>query len=113
MARALGGGLGQDHASAGSSQQERWEFMYGQHFPPQALCKLVGRESVVAGADCGFSSQAMYHTEVHPTVVWAIRSHARWHAAGEQTALAVGARAFRSVMASTPLDLKMSRMRVE
>ena len=33
--------------------------------------KLVGRENVIAGADCGFSSQATYHTEVHPTVVWA------------------------------------------
>jgi len=33
--------------------------------------KLVGRENVIAGADCGFSSQASYHTEVHPTVVWA------------------------------------------
>ena len=33
--------------------------------------KLVGRENVVAGADCGFSSQATYSTEVHPTVVWA------------------------------------------
>ena len=32
---------------------------------------LVGRENVVAGADCGFSSQATYRTEVHPTVVWA------------------------------------------
>lgn len=32
---------------------------------------LVGRENVVAGADCGFSSQACYHTEVHPTVIWA------------------------------------------
>ncbi len=32
---------------------------------------LVGRENVVAGADCGFSSQATYHTEVHPSVVWA------------------------------------------
>ena len=32
--------------------------------------KLVGRENVIAGADCGFSSQACYHTEVHPTVVW-------------------------------------------
>jgi 5-methyltetrahydropteroyltriglutamate--homocysteine methyltransferase len=35
------------------------------------FAKLVGRESVVAGADCGFSSQATYSTEVHPTVVWA------------------------------------------
>ncbi|PYN94985.1 MAG: methionine synthase [Candidatus Rokuibacteriota bacterium] len=33
--------------------------------------KLVGRENVMAGADCGFSSQATYHPEVHPTVVWA------------------------------------------
>ena len=32
--------------------------------------RLVGRENVIAGADCGFSSQAMYNTEVHPTVVW-------------------------------------------
>ena len=32
---------------------------------------LVGRENVIAGADCGFSSQANYHTEVHPTVIWA------------------------------------------
>jgi len=31
---------------------------------------LVGRENVIAGADCGFSSQALYNTEVHPTVVW-------------------------------------------
>jgi 5-methyltetrahydropteroyltriglutamate--homocysteine methyltransferase len=33
--------------------------------------KLVGRENVIAGADCGFSSQATYSTEVHPTVIWA------------------------------------------
>lgn len=32
---------------------------------------LIGRENVIAGADCGFSSQAVYETEVHPTVVWA------------------------------------------
>jgi 5-methyltetrahydropteroyltriglutamate--homocysteine methyltransferase len=35
------------------------------------FARLVGRENVIAGADCGFSSQAMYTTEVHPTVVWA------------------------------------------
>jgi 5-methyltetrahydropteroyltriglutamate--homocysteine methyltransferase len=33
--------------------------------------KLVGREHVLAGGDCGFSSQACYHTEVHPKVIWA------------------------------------------
>jgi 5-methyltetrahydropteroyltriglutamate--homocysteine methyltransferase len=34
------------------------------------FAKLVGRENVMAGADCGFSSQALYKTEVHDTVVW-------------------------------------------
>jgi 5-methyltetrahydropteroyltriglutamate--homocysteine methyltransferase len=34
------------------------------------FAKLVGRENVMAGGDCGFSSQALYRTEVHPTVVW-------------------------------------------
>ena len=34
------------------------------------FARLVGRENVIAAADCGFSSQAMYKTEVHPTVVW-------------------------------------------
>ena len=45
---------------------------------PKLICervvryaKLVGRDNVLAGADCGFSSQACYHTEVHPTVIWA------------------------------------------
>jgi 5-methyltetrahydropteroyltriglutamate--homocysteine methyltransferase len=32
---------------------------------------LVGRENIIAGADCGFSSQATYRTEVHPSVIWA------------------------------------------
>jgi 5-methyltetrahydropteroyltriglutamate--homocysteine methyltransferase len=35
------------------------------------FARLVGRENVLAGADCGFSSQATYTTEVHPTVIWA------------------------------------------
>jgi len=34
------------------------------------FARLVGRENVIAGADCGFSSQAMYTTEVHPTAIW-------------------------------------------
>ena len=33
--------------------------------------RLVGRENVIAGSDCGFSSQATLTPEVHPTVVWA------------------------------------------
>ena len=32
---------------------------------------LVGRENVMVGNDCGFSSQAVYQPEVHPTVAWA------------------------------------------
>jgi 5-methyltetrahydropteroyltriglutamate--homocysteine methyltransferase len=32
---------------------------------------LVGREQVIAGSDCGFSSFANTEPEVHPTVVWA------------------------------------------
>jgi 5-methyltetrahydropteroyltriglutamate--homocysteine methyltransferase len=35
------------------------------------FARLVGRENVIAGADCGFSSQATYRTEVHPSVIWA------------------------------------------
>ncbi len=33
--------------------------------------KLVGRENVIGGSDCGFSSQATFTPEIHPTVVWA------------------------------------------
>ena len=35
------------------------------------FAERVGRENVVASADCGFSSQATYTPEIHPTVVWA------------------------------------------
>ena len=31
----------------------------------------VGRENIIAGTDCGFSSQATYRTEVETRVVWA------------------------------------------
>jgi 5-methyltetrahydropteroyltriglutamate--homocysteine methyltransferase len=33
--------------------------------------RMVGRENVIAGADCGFSSQATYNPEVHPKIMWA------------------------------------------
>jgi 5-methyltetrahydropteroyltriglutamate--homocysteine methyltransferase len=33
--------------------------------------ELVGREHVIAGADCGFSSRASFAPEVDPRVVWA------------------------------------------
>jgi 5-methyltetrahydropteroyltriglutamate--homocysteine methyltransferase len=35
------------------------------------FARLVGRENVIAGVDCGFSSQATYQPEIHPSVVWA------------------------------------------
>ena len=44
---------------------------------PELICErilrfanLVGRNNVIAAADCGFSSQALYRTEVHHSVVW-------------------------------------------
>jgi 5-methyltetrahydropteroyltriglutamate--homocysteine methyltransferase len=33
------------------------------------FANLVGRDNVIASADCGLSSQACYRTEVHPTVI--------------------------------------------
>jgi len=35
------------------------------------FARIVGRENVIAGSDCGFSSQAAAEPEIHPTVVWA------------------------------------------
>ena len=35
------------------------------------FARLVGRDRVMAGVDCGFSSQATYRPEVHPSVIWA------------------------------------------
>jgi 5-methyltetrahydropteroyltriglutamate--homocysteine methyltransferase len=35
------------------------------------FARLVGRENVIASADCGFSSQATYRPEVDPRVMWA------------------------------------------
>jgi 5-methyltetrahydropteroyltriglutamate--homocysteine methyltransferase len=37
----------------------------------ETYARLVGRENVIAGADCGFSSRASYKPEIHPSVVWA------------------------------------------
>ena len=34
------------------------------------LAKLVGRENIIAGTDCGFA-QAPFTNRVHPTIVWA------------------------------------------
>src|SRR5436305_120410 len=33
--------------------------------------RIVGRENVIASADCGFSSQATFNPELHPKIMWA------------------------------------------
>ena len=35
------------------------------------FARIIGPDRVIASADCGFSSQATYKPEVHPTVIWA------------------------------------------
>jgi 5-methyltetrahydropteroyltriglutamate--homocysteine methyltransferase len=35
------------------------------------FAERVGKENVIASADCGFSSQATYRPEIHPKIVWA------------------------------------------
>ncbi len=37
----------------------------------QRYARLVGRENVMAGADCGFASMPRAVVEVHPSIVWA------------------------------------------
>jgi 5-methyltetrahydropteroyltriglutamate--homocysteine methyltransferase len=37
----------------------------------ETYARLVGRENVMAGADCGFSSRATYKPEIQPRIVWA------------------------------------------
>jgi 5-methyltetrahydropteroyltriglutamate--homocysteine methyltransferase len=37
----------------------------------ERYANLVGRENVIAGADCGFGTQASAHPEIHPSIVWA------------------------------------------
>jgi 5-methyltetrahydropteroyltriglutamate--homocysteine methyltransferase len=36
----------------------------------ERYARLVGRESVIAGTDCGFA-QGPFHRRVHPTIMWA------------------------------------------
>ncbi|MFT4639368.1 MAG: 5-methyltetrahydropteroyltriglutamate--homocysteine methyltransferase [Verrucomicrobiales bacterium] len=35
------------------------------------FAKIVGRENVIAGSDCGFASFAATEQEIHPSIVWA------------------------------------------
>jgi 5-methyltetrahydropteroyltriglutamate--homocysteine methyltransferase len=34
------------------------------------IARLVGRENVLAGTDCGFA-QGPFHRRVHPSIMWA------------------------------------------
>ncbi len=34
------------------------------------LARLVGRENIMAGTDCGFA-QGPFHRRVHPSIMWA------------------------------------------
>jgi len=34
------------------------------------FARIVGRENVIAGADCGFAASAVRFNDVHPSVVW-------------------------------------------
>jgi 5-methyltetrahydropteroyltriglutamate--homocysteine methyltransferase len=36
----------------------------------ETFARIVGRESVIAGADCGFAQGAFYQ-RVHPSIMWA------------------------------------------
>jgi 5-methyltetrahydropteroyltriglutamate--homocysteine methyltransferase len=49
----------------------------------QRYARLVGKENVIAGADCGFASMPRAVVEVHPSIVWA-----KFQALGEGVRLA-------------------------
>jgi len=52
----------------------RYEAIAHPELIADSICQyagIVGRENVIASADCGFSSRASFAPEVHPTVVWA------------------------------------------
>jgi 5-methyltetrahydropteroyltriglutamate--homocysteine methyltransferase len=34
------------------------------------LARLIGRDNVIAGTDCGFA-QGPFHRRVHPSIMWA------------------------------------------
>ena len=59
------------------------------------LAKLVGRENVIAGTDCGFAQQPFYQ-RVHPTIQWAkLRGAGRGRADRQQGAVGQGKEAAR------------------
>ena len=56
-----GTNTGGDHALSNIVEHPEWIAERLMRF-----ARLVGRENVAAGADCGFSSQATYRPEVDP-----------------------------------------------
>jgi 5-methyltetrahydropteroyltriglutamate--homocysteine methyltransferase len=63
----------------------RWEGAYSRCHQPRnnivehpelvaerimRLTRLLGRENVIAGTDCGFA-QGPFHRRVHPSIMWA------------------------------------------
>ena len=53
-------------------------YVLASGFPPELIAqrlvryaKIVGRENVIGGADCGFASFAAKEQEIHPSIVWA------------------------------------------
>jgi 5-methyltetrahydropteroyltriglutamate--homocysteine methyltransferase len=57
---------------ANPRHQHEWRIWEDIELPEDRILMpgLLGRERVVASADCGFSSRASYAPEVHPTVAW-------------------------------------------
>ena len=56
------------------------------------LAKIVGRENVIAGTDCGFA-QGPFHRRVHPSIMWAkLEALAAGRPACEQGTLAIVSR---------------------
>jgi len=53
------------------SQRLAWRHQLPCSAAPIGFAELVGRENVVASADCGFSPQATNVPEIHPRIVWA------------------------------------------
>ena len=54
------------------------------------LAKIVGRENIIAGTDCGFA-QGPFHRRVHPSIMWAkLEALGRRRPACEQGTVAIG-----------------------
>ena len=52
------------------TQSNVWSSTLSGRRPHRALRRVVGRENVIAGSDCGFATFAG-SMEIHPSIVWA------------------------------------------